>query len=273
MDLRKKASPVQVLGEGLLRFRLIFLVVFAILYVIFARDFSATFAYILGAGESFAQMISVCKQTGIAEADDAFWISLGGLFVVLFAVRLWLGKIRNALSFLFSTLFISALALALNEVEEVVAFVFLGFLLLAMILYFVVRVASVKALLPVLLSTFFWVSISALWAVPYFVSVSFVVLALADLLSISLDAGAELRKGTPVMGSLVSGFYKAFLPSVISVVLLGGLNGYFYKASLPIWMAIVLPVIALSLFLLVEFPVMSFAPMSKMRASHRSMKV
>jgi len=273
MDLRKKASPVQVLGEGLLRFRLIFLVIFAILYVIFAKDFSATFAFVLGAGESLAQTISACKQVGIAEADYPFWISLGALFVVLFVVRLFLGKIRNALSFLFSTLFISALALALNEVEEVVAYVFLGFLLLSMVLYFAVRMASVKALLPALLSSFFWVSISALWAVPFFVSVSFVALALADLLSISLDAGAELRKGTPVAGSLVSGFRKAFLPAVISSVLLGGLNGYFYSTGMPIWMAIVLPVFAILLFLLVEFPVMSFAPMSKMRASHRSMKV
>ncbi len=273
MDLRKKASPVQILGESLLRFRLIFLIVFAVLYVIFAKDFSATFAFILGVGESFAQTISACKQTGIVEADYPFWIALGSLFVMLFVVRLFLGKIRNALSFLFSTLFISALALALNEVEEVVSFVFLGFLLFCMVLYFAVRVASFKALLPVLLSTFFWVSISALWAVPYFVSVSFVALALADLLSISLDAGAELRKGTPVAGSLVSGFRKAFLPAVISVVLLGGLNGYFYRTSMPIWMTIALPVIALALFLLVEFPMMSFAPMSKMRASHRSMKV
>ena len=55
MDLRKKASPVQILGESLLRFRLIFLVIFAVLYVIFARDFSSTFAYILGAGDPLAQ--------------------------------------------------------------------------------------------------------------------------------------------------------------------------------------------------------------------------
>ena len=271
MDLRKKASPVQVLGEGFLRFRLIFLVVFAVLYVVFARDFSATFAFILGAGESLAQTVVACKQSGFAVADYPFWISLGALFIVLFLVRLFLGKIRNALSFLFSTLFMSALALALNEVEECIAYVFLGFLLLSMVFYFVVRVASFKALLPVLLSSFFWISMAALWAAPYFVGVSFAVLALADMLSISLDAGVELRKGTPVTGALVSGFRKAFLPAVISVALLGGFNGYFY--NMPIWMAIVLPVISLALFLLVEFPVMSFAPMSKMRASHRSMKV
>ena len=273
MDLRKKASPVQILGESLLRFRLIFLVIFAVLYVIFARDFSSTFAYILGAGESLAQTIASWTDKGVAEADYPFLIAVGALVVVLFVMRLWLGKIRNALSFLFSTLFISALALALNEVEETVAYVFLGFLLLSMILFFVVRVASFKALLPVLLASFFWISISAVVAIPFFVGVSFVVLALADMLAVSLDTGAELKKGTPVSGSLVSSFCKAFLPSVISTVLLGGLNGYFYHSCIPIWMAIVFPVISLALFLLVEFPVMSFAPMSKMRAAHRSMKV
>ncbi|MGM9984550.1 MAG: hypothetical protein ACI38O_07690 [Fibrobacter intestinalis] len=90
MDLRKKASAIQLLGEWILRLRLIFVLAFAVLYVIFARDFSAIFAYAHSAGDSllayfgltFAGMPDFLREWGaFLAAGLVFLFLLAFLFV------------------------------------------------------------------------------------------------------------------------------------------------------------------------------------------------
>lgn len=269
MDLRKKATPVQILGEGILRFRLIFAVIFAILYVIFARDFSETFAYIVSASKDLSSEVTALPKTFAA---GALVPVLGAALVIaLFTLRIVWGKARGLASLLLSCMILGAAIAAAGALENQTWILALVLLLASMIFYFAVRSASLKALLPALLTVFFWISFAEDLELPALFAAVFGALLFADILLVSLVAAGELSKGTPVSGALLAGFSKAIFPSVLSAVLAGALFGYALDVAL--WKLILSPVISVLLFLLAEFSMLSFAPMKSLRAEQREMKI
>ncbi len=223
MDLRKKTTPVRTLGEILLRFRLIFVAVFAVLYVIFARNFQAIFSYAQASVEYMLGLFG--RETSFSPLNDiALLLSAGCVAVFL------------------------------------VCFLF-------------VRVAVLKAFLPALLVAFFWTALSAKENLPY---AEYLALLFTDILGIviaGISAGISLRKGSPVAGALTAGFSKAFVPTLVLHLLVGGVFGYLFRAEAEIWTLAVFPPVSLALFLFAEFPMFSFAPMGKLRAEHRTMKI
>ena len=119
MDLRTKASAIQLLGEWILRLRLIFVLAFAVLYVIFARDFSAIFAYAHSAGDSllayfgltFAGMPDFLREWGaFLAAGLVFLFLLAFLFVpIAFFKALLPALLVDALGILLAAIFAGSL--------------------------------------------------------------------------------------------------------------------------------------------------------------------
>lgn len=223
MDLRKKTSPLRSLGEILLRFRLVLVAMFAVLYVVFARDFQSSFSY--------------------AGASAEYLLELFG---------------QNA---------------SLAPLKGFAAPVSVGCVILFLACFLFARVAVLKTFLPALLVAFFWTSLSAGGNLPY---VEYQALLLADILGIviaGISAGISLKNGFPVAGSLTVGFSRAFFPILALHLLVGCVFGYLFRADAEIWTLAVFPPISFALFLFAEFPMFSFAPMGKMRAGHRTMKI
>ncbi len=271
MDLRKKTTRLQAFGEILLRFRLIFLVVFAVLYVIFARDFSVSIGDVQNSGFAAAKEISALSS-GEASSDVLFLSVFGGIFLALFLLRVFLGGFSAAAGFLVSAVLVFAGCVSLGCCPYA-AYVVACLFVVSMVFYFVVRVALFKAFLPVMLSAFFWIAVSHSAGLPLLFTFSFVALSLADALAVSARTGRELSLGTPVAGSLVAGFSGAVLSRVVSAVLLGGFFGYFYFGAVSTVLFVVFPLVSVALFLFAEFPMVSFAPLAKLRAEHRTMKI
>lgn len=268
MDLRKKATPVQILGEGILRFRLIFVLIFAILYVVFARDFSATFEYVVrSSGDLPAQL------KALSQADPLTLALAAVLVVALFAVRIFWGKARGAVSLLVSGMILGAAVAASARLGTQTWILALVLLLVSMVLYFAVRIASLKALLPAFLAVFFWVSLARILELPGVFAAAYAAFLFADILSVSLQSAVELSKGTPVSGALLAGFSKTFFPGVLSAVLSGALFGYLFFAEVPLWKLVLSPAVCILLFLFAEFSMLSFAPMKSLRAERREMKI
>ncbi len=223
MDLRKKASPVRRLGEILLRFRLILVAVFAVLYVIFARDFRAIFSY------ASAALESVLRNLGL----DA------------------------------------SLACA----EDLVVPVSVSILAVFLLCFLLVRVAILKIFLPALLVAFFWTAISACGNLPLVEYLALLFADFAGILIVGIFVSLALGKGTPVAGALAGGFSKAFFPTLCLHLIFGGVCGYVFRADAEIHTLALFPFLSFFAFLGAEFPMLSFAPMEKLRARQRSMKI
>ncbi len=224
MDLRKKTSPVRTLGEILLRFRLILVAVFAVLYVVFARDFREIFSY------------------ASAALDSAFKI---------------LGLEHSV---------------ALNEGNFAVAF-FAASVAVFLACFLFVRVATLKTLLPALLVAFFWTALSARENLPFAEFLAFLLVDFLGILALGIFTGIDLGKGTPVAGAVAGSFSRVFLPVLVLHLLFGGVFGYAFRADAEIRTLVVFPFVSLFSFFCAEFPMFSFAPMGKLRAEHRTMKI
>ncbi len=223
MDLRKKTSPVRSLGEILLRFRLIFVAIFAILYVVFARDFRAILSY---AQASVVYTLGVFGQeTSFSPLND-------------FAL----------------------LASAVGVAVFLICFLF-------------VRVAALKTLLPALLVAFFWTALSARENLPFAEYLAFLLVDFLGIFTVGVLAGFALGKGAPVAGALSGGFSKVFIPVLFLHLLAGGVLGYLFREDAELCTLVLFPFISLFSFLCAEFTMFSFAPMGKLRAEHRTMKI
>lgn len=224
MDLRKKNSPIRSLGEFALRFRLIFVAVFAVPYVVFVRDFRAISVYALDSVKAFLDGVGIPSEICVPLSDCSAPVLAG-------CVALFLA------CFLF------------------------------------VRIAALKTLLPAILSVFFFTAISASAELPKSEYLALAFVDFAGLLAVGICAGISLKGGAPVAGAVTRGFAKAFFPVLVLHALVGGIFGYlFWNASDPLTL-VFFPVISLFLFLFAEFPMFTFAPMGKMRAGRRSMKI
>lgn len=224
MDLRKKNSPIRSFGELVLRFRLIFVAIFAVLYVVFARDFRAIFAYAFDAAKASLERVGISPEMFAPLSDCSVPVIAG--CVALFLV-----------CFLF------------------------------------VRVAVLKAFLPALLSAFFFSAVSASAGLP---AAEYLVLAFLDfagILAVGICTGISLKGGEPVAGAVVRGFAKAFLPLLLLHAIAGGVFGYLFWNDADRLILSLFPAVSFALFLFAEFPMFSFAPMGKMRAAHRAMKI
>ncbi len=224
MDLRKKASPIRRLGELLLRFRLILVAVFAVLYVVFARDFRAIFSYAAAAVKSVFESLGLDASLVTCAEDLAVPVSVA-LVVVFF------------------------------------------------VCFLLVRVAILKVLLPALLVAFFWTALSASGNLPYAEYLALLLAEFAGILIVGIFVCAELAKGTPVAGALAGGFSTAFFPTLCLHLLAGGVCGYAFRAEAELLTLALFPVVSFLAFVGAEFPMLSFAPMGKLRAGQRSMKI
>lgn len=268
MDLRKKASPIQILGGALLRFRLIFILVFFILLGIWGRAFGDVFEYAAKAGRALAEMVQNFDPDDFSAHRNALLLSVG-FFAAIIAFRFGLGKRLNGISFLASAVLVPSI-FSLSGMGNICPEIFWGgFFALALLSFFIVRLACFKALLPAFVAVYFWTALCARWNLPWEICVGFAVLLWADVLSVSAIAGRALSKGSPVSGALVGGFSGGFFPMLISNVFLGALFGLL-GTSLWLWLLLSL-MISCALYLAVEYPLLSVAPMSKMRASQRTM--
>ncbi len=224
MDLRKKASPIRRLGEILLRFRLILVAVFAVLYVVFARDFRAIFSYASAALKSAMESFGLDASFVTGAESLAVPVSVTGVLVFL-------------------------------------------------VCFLLVRMAILKILLPALLVAFFWTALSASGNLPFAEYLAFLLAGFLGILIVGIFASLALKKGTPVAGALAGGFSKAFFPTLGLHLLLGGVFGYLFRADAEIHALVLFPFVSFCTFLLAEFPMLSFAPMGKLRAERRSMKI
>ncbi len=268
MDLRKKASPIQMLGGALLRFRLIFILLFFILVGIWGRAPGDVFGYAANAGCALTEMVQNFDPDDFAAHRNAFLLSVG-VFAVIAAVRFGLGKRLNGFSFLASAILIPAI-FVLSGMRNLCPEIFWGgFFALSLLFFFVVRIACFKAFLPAFVAVYFWTALCARWNLPWEICVGFAVLLWADILSVSAIAGRALSKGNPVSGALVGGFSRGFFPMLISNLLWGTLSGLLSGA---LWQWLLLsPIVSCCLYLAVEYPLLSVAPLAKMRASQRIM--
>lgn len=224
MDLRKKASPVRRLGEILLRFRLILVAVFAVLYVVFARDFRAIFSYASAALKSALESFGLDASCMTGAENLAVPVSVASVVVFL-------------------------------------------------VCFLLVRVAILKILLPALLAAFFWTALSASGNLPFAEYLAFLLADFVGILIVGIFASLALGRGTPVAGALAGGFSKAFFPTLCLHLLFGGACGYLFRAEAEIHALVLFPFVSFFTFLLAEFPMLSFAPMGKLRAERRSMKI
>ena len=148
-------------------------------------------------------------------------------------------------------------------------FFFSGIFLLC---FLFVRVAIFKAFLPALLTGYFWTAISQQGQFPAEEYLAFLAVNGLGILAFAIIVGVFLGKGSPVAGATVGSLTKVFFPILILHILLGGLGGYFFQST-DLVLRILFPLISLALFFFVEFPFFTFAPMGKMRAAQRTMKL
>ncbi|MCK9181970.1 MAG: hypothetical protein M0P13_03705 [Fibrobacteraceae bacterium] len=272
MDLRKKASAIQKFGEGLLRFRLIFFVLFIVLYFVFAPEFGDTVSYILSSTEKFTQGLDSCFKENFA-SHIYLIVGIAVSVVFLFFLRFFVGNLRSALSFLLSFISVPLCVFVLDGSEELIVYIMLAALLISAACFFFLRYSFGKAILPLYIVSFMWTAFSCKFDVPSFMWGAFLVLAAADAFAIILPAGVELAKGSPAGGALVGAFMKNFIPAVFSVVAIAVLSGYFSLSEISIGKTVLVSIFYLIEFFLVLFPLLSIAPLHKLRSKTRSMKI
>lgn len=267
-DLRKKVSPVIRLGEFLRRFRLVFALILIGLLCLFGRDVAGVLAYVSDCGISLSNLDadSFC-------ADRTSILSLGVVVLAVFVLRFVFGGPWGGISLAVSLLLFSGILAGSQSLGDRAPFLWGGLLVCAFILFLAVRAAFGKAFLPALFALYLWGSICSSANLPVGIFMGFAVLLLSDLLAVSLIAGRELSKGVPVFGAVLAGFSKGFLPMAASHLLFGLWAGFQFHSQEPFAWMICCPIVSASLYLFAEFPLLTFAPLEKMRASQRTMEL
>lgn len=267
-DLRKKVSPVIRLGESLRRFRLVFVLVLIGFLGFFGRDAATFLTYASDCGVALSNL-----DSDFLFANRASVLSFACVVLLVFILRFWLGGPWSGVSLAVSLPLFSGILVGSGFLGGDAYILWGGLAVCAFIAFAALRAAFCKAFLPAFLALYLWCAICSAAHLPFGSFAGFAVLPLADLLAVSLIAGRELSKGTPVFGAILAGFSKVFFPMLASNVLFGLWAGFQFHSQEPIAWAICSPVVSAALYLLAEFPLLTFAPLEKMRASQRTMEL
>lgn len=277
MDLREKQSKRQHLAELLLRFRLIPLFGWIIAYFFFAPEFNDFISYILTATERFAMAISGLFDKGISGAiDQVFPVAIAA--TTIFVVRLVFGGIRSAVTFALSLACFLMLIFGLDGSEEVILYIWGVVGVLAFILLFLVKHAYACTFFPIFLLTFVFTNFCVLAHVPEMTWGAFMILIFTDAFVLALSAGNELALGTPAVGAITKSFKKQFLPMVFSAVAVAVVMAFYEMPGLknfPMELTLRLRD-AFAFGFLICFglvPLLSLAPLNRLRAKGRRMKI
>ncbi len=277
MDLRDKSSKRQRFVELLLRFRLIPLFGWLVGYFFFAPDFDDFISYILTATERFAIAVSGLFDKGISGAIDQV-IPVVIAAAIIFVVRLVFGGIRSAVTFAIALACFLMLIFGLDGSEEVILYIWGVVGVLSFILLLLVRHAYACTFFPLFLLTFIFTNFCVVANVPEMTWGAFMILIFTDAFVLALSAGNELALGTPVVGAITKSFKKQFLPMVFSAVAVAVVMAFYEMHSFnnfPMDLALRLRD-AFAFGFLICFglvPLLSLAPLNRLRAKGRRMKI
>lgn len=270
MDLREKPGFLQSIGEALLRFRLIFVFLLALL----------SGWFFAGWQELLTHILSISEMLGMRFAEKNFlplwpWLVL---FVLLLLPRFLLAGKRSGFSALGIFLLLPLALFGLQSSDSVILPVFISCATLSLIFLVFIKKAWASVLFPMLLTISAIVGTILGFSFVTFNSLeisTFAIVCASELFAISLLAGKELSLGVSKTGALLLAFQKQVKPAFISSVLLclffvfisnnySGMNFLKYGA------------LSLGVFLvtfLLGFPLYSFTPLARLRADKRSIKI
>lgn len=270
MDLREKPGMIQRLGEMILRFRLIFVVVLACVcgYLFAGYTDILTFA------------LAMSEALGIKVATFDFVAFLPWLLLPLFLLLprfLACGKQAGFTSLVLCAL-MPAGFFALQNAEFLALPVMVSLALLSFILFVFVKHGYGCAAFPAFLSAIGFIGAIDGLNIGVFsrheIAV-FVTLLVCDIFTFAVIAGQKLAAGEPKNGALLWSLRKNFLPLVLTPVLCAILfavkGGCTEPRTFVAHLALSLGYIVFALFL--SFPLLTFAPFARLRASKREMNV
>ena len=270
MDLRKKATLFQQFGEIILRFRLIFVFVLASIVGYFFCGYREIFTWILSLSETLG--IQVAKSNYISFLPYFLLIAL------ILIPRFLLAKKISGFSFLGVSIVIPAFLFLLQGSDSIILPVFIAVSVLTIVLFFAVKHAFTCALFPAFLFSLALLGVSVNGVSFGFSNPEismFLLLSLADMISISLISGIELKNGDPKTRALLHGIQKEFLPTLINmltiVIFFIIKQGNFTAKAILFQIVILLLYFILFYFLGVSL--LSFAPFARLRAKKRSIEL
>lgn len=269
MDLREKRGILQRFRESILRFRLIFIVVFAVLCGVFFSGYSAVCSLVLGASEALGMRLA-----GGNFGELWPWLLL---LALLLGSRFPLAGKRSGFALLGTAAAAFAFLFALQGSDTVVLIALISLAVIAILLLALLRHSFGCYAFPAYLLAFAFLGCAA----PYRAYFSFqelsalLVLLLSDLLAVSLIAGKNLHEGSPKASSLLEGLKLEFLPSLLGFLVTAAFFAWQAgESSASAWARhFALSISCFILFLLLGFPLLSFAPFSRLRAETRSLNL
>lgn len=275
MDLRDKPGVPQRIAEGVIRFRLVLILLLTVAWVLVSVSWSSFIAQMLAS----AQQNEAILFNLIRGEIPLRTLLLGPLFAVLLLtlVRGYFFGWKQGLFWLAGVAAVLGLLPLLEGSESVLAFVVMAVLAIAVTLLFFVRSLVAVTLLPMLLLGY---GLST-WIMALGVSLvgwqGLLALFLADTAAMLIGVGIDLRAGRPVSGAL-SGNVARQLPvlwaSVGALIVSELFFAYLGAPALagrPLLLAIAI-IVSYAVWMMGLFaPVLSLMPMQRLRSEKRSM--
>lgn len=274
MDLREKPGKMQLLGEYSVRFRLILLLIMVPLWVVFSAQWSDFIALVLDSAQVNSSMIDDLIQRQVPLKS----IVLGPMFIVLllFLVRGNFFGWRQGLIWLGSVFSLFLLVSTLEGAEPYIAFVVMAIGVVAVTLLFFVRNLYGIVLFPLLILLYGLSTGLMIWPVSSVGWQGTMALLLADSVALLGVVRADLRAGRPVAGA-VSGCLRQYYPMILaSSLAVAVAEGFFMYMDVPLvlgkdWPQSLAVILSYALwFPMVYIPVLSWAPLGRLRAKQRS---
>lgn len=264
MDLREKRSVKKKIGEAILRFRLIFVLLMAIGCGVLFSGYA-----------DWVRVLNEVAQNGREHfLDGSAWLFLL-LIGALSIPRFILGGLRFGLSFL--GLFSASVLLSFlfQTFDSISAYVIIFFSILSLLLFILVRHSLACAIFPAVLSMGALVG-AFRGASIFHDSVNemavFALLLFSDMISVSLIAGRELRAGASRNGAFLEGVSIGLPITCVNAFLIALFFSWRnHFDSLGEDIAFFFSYLAV--FYLLSLPLLSFAPFGRLRAEKRSLKI
>lgn len=269
MDLREKRGILQRFRESILRFRLIFIVLFAVLCGIFFGGYSAVCSFILGASEALGMRLSEGGLGGLWP-----WLLLLALLLVS---RFPLAGKRSGFSLLGTSVAALAFLFLLQGSDPIVLASLILLALVALLLLVLLKHSFGCYAFPAYLLALAFLGCAAPFQPLFsFQEISILlVLLLSDLLAVALIAGKTLAEGLPKASSLLEGLKLQLLPSFLGALVTAAFFAWQAGDNSALAWArhFALSISCFILFLLLGFPLLSFAPFSRLRAETRTLNL
>lgn len=272
MDLREKPGMIQTVVELLRRFRLIFLMVFIPMGIFFSPSIFEMVTYVLGAAESVAMSFFELQKGNHGQMLQLFpWVL--GFIVCLFVLRYFFFGVSGMIALFWAFIFVPVLVFLLNGSEEYILPLAGGIFVLLVVLTVLIKSSVACAFVPVFFSLFAVTAFSVKLGLSYLVWGSFVVLAIADVFSLSFSTGLQLREGISKDGALLRVF-RAQIPGIFFSALILALFSALpkilaHESPALIAFALIPSGIYFVWITFVLFPLITFAPLGRLRAEKR----